>query len=61
MRQIVTGSGFENAGGTPIPISKASKHPPPPLREGAAIIKKFHDTGKNSVPTDIQIDEHPNT
>ena len=25
MRQIVTGLGFDNAGGTPLPISKASR------------------------------------
>ena len=29
-RRIGTGSGFEYAGGTPLPISKASTPPPPP-------------------------------
>ena len=29
-RRIATGSGFEHAGGTPLPISKASIPPPPP-------------------------------
>ena len=29
-RRIETGSGFERAGGTPLPISKASTPPPPP-------------------------------
>ena len=30
VRRIATGSGFEHAGGTPLPISKASILPPPP-------------------------------
>ena len=29
MRKIATGSGFGNAGGTPLPIFKASPPPPP--------------------------------
>ena len=31
-RRIGTGSGFEHAGGTPLPISKASTPPPPSPR-----------------------------
>ena len=45
-RPIGTGSGVEHAGGTPLPISKASTPPPPPPPLGELPSEKSADSHK---------------